>query len=212
VSPLNLATEPFRNERLYSVLLAAAAVVVLALTVEHAILLRRVLPGTTSALHRQVDRLERQAGTARDEARNTPAARPDATTLAQWSFLKDLVDKRAFSWTQLFAVLEETLPANVRLVSVAPRPAKGAISLEMTAQARSYQDGLEFLRLLQERPEFSDVSPKVRGDEQGQMVEYQYRMVYRPEAAVRPRPVAVQATEAPPPSSPAHAANPEDDD
>jgi Tfp pilus assembly protein PilN len=207
--PLNLASQPFKNERLPGVLVLAGAVAVLAITVAHGLALRHLMPQHTSAMRREVADLEREAESLRAQSRNTRAPKPDAATLAEWNLLKDLVDKRAFSWTSLFALLEETLPDGVRLNSVAPHVSKGEIAVELSASVRSYEDGLEFLSRLQHRPDLTDVKPLSRSieREQGGGIAYEYRMIYRPEAAPSLRPAAVPSPGAPdaspaPPSAP----------
>lgn len=203
--PLNLASQPFKNERLPAVLVVAGAVAVLAITVAHGLALRHLMPKHTSALRREVADLEREAESLRVQSRNTRAPKPDATTLAEWNLLKDLVDKRAFSWTGLFALLEQTLPQGVRLNSVAPHVAKGEIALDLSASARSYEDGLEFLYRLQHRPDLADVKPVSRIEREAGAFVYEYRMIYRPEAAPSLRPAAAPSPGAPeaPAASPA---------
>ena len=70
--PANLARLPFRNERLPNLLFAAAAVALAALTVRHALIVRALLPGRTSALHDDVTRLEAEATRLRAEDRGDP--------------------------------------------------------------------------------------------------------------------------------------------
>ncbi|HEY7412176.1 MAG TPA: PilN domain-containing protein [Vicinamibacteria bacterium] len=206
--PLNLASRPFRNERLPFLLLAGAGVVLIALTLWHAVLVARVLPGSTSALRDEVAGLQRQANALRQEGRSLQRARPAGADLAQWALLKDLVDRRAFSWTSLFAVLEEVLPDGVRLRAITPRQEKGRVQLDMAAVARSYEDGLDFIRVLEERPEFEEVLPVSRADEDaggGEGVAFNYRMTYEPSAA--PPPAAAPSPTPPPEEEPAEAAD-----
>ena len=40
----------------------------------------------------------------------------------------DIIDQRAFSWTELFAQFEATLPADVRITAVQPRLDEGTAS------------------------------------------------------------------------------------
>ncbi len=177
MKPLNLAGQPFRNERLPLLLLGAAAVGLAFLTVWHAMVIGRVLPGRTSALHGDVAALEQQTGRMRAEARSLQRPKPPAADLAHWAALKELVDRRAFSWTDLFAVLEDALPDGVRLDSIAPKVEKGKVRLDIDAVARSYEEGFDFIRVLEERPEFEDVLPLSRGNEG---TTFRYTMSYRP--------------------------------
>jgi Tfp pilus assembly protein PilN len=68
------------------------------------------------------------------------------------------VDQRAFSWTGLLGVLEEVLPAGVRLISIAPSVKEGQLHLDLSAVARKAEYGFDFMRALQERKEFQDVN------------------------------------------------------
>ena len=191
--PLNLATQPFRNETLPTVLIALGAVLLAGITVQHALTIRRLLPGRTSAAHQELEALEQEASRLREESRQLRVARPEPGVIAQWAQLKELVDQRAFSWTGLFGVLEQALPPGVRLITIAPKVEKGVVMLEFTAAARSYEQGLELIQALEDRPEFTDVIPLSRdtGDESP----FRYQMRYLPVAA--PSPGASPAAGAP---------------
>ena len=194
--PLNLASEPFRNERLPALLLAAAALGVLALTVEHAVVLRELLPGRTSAARQEATALEAESARLRAEARSQRAAKPEPARMAEWGQIKDLVDRRAFSWTLLFAHLESVLPDGVRLVSVAPSVRKGELLLDVTAVARSPEEAREFVRRLEGREQFDDVYLM----EEGESGEVRFTMRYRPSASPSgpsPTPLARAASAAP---------------
>jgi Tfp pilus assembly protein PilN len=172
---LNLAAQPFRNERLGEALFAAGAVGLLALTVWHAAVIRDLLPARTSALHREVAALEAELASLRQEGRSGRTETPPAPVLAQWTLVKDLVDRRAFSWTGLFASLEEVIPEDVRLTSITPVVRKGQVELDLTATVRSASAGWEFVRALGESEEFHDVYPMSETDR-----EFRYTMRYRP--------------------------------
>jgi Tfp pilus assembly protein PilN len=188
VRPLNLATQPFRNETLPLVLLAVGGLVLVLVTAQHALTIRRLLPDRTSAAHRKAAALEEEAARLRAEVRETRVAQPPSTVIAQWRLLKELVDRRAFSWTGLFSVLEEVLPPGVRLMSIAPRVDKDEVTLELTAAARSYERGLELIRILEDRPEFSNVYPVSRGDEEESRFRYTMRYVPQEPSAAIPAP------------------------
>ncbi len=104
-----------------------------------------------TALDRLIDGL-------RTEAASLRGPRPDPALVAQWALLRGLVDQRAFSWTDLLGILEEVLPAGVRLVSIAPSVKEGQLQLDLGAVARRAEDGFDFMRALQERKEFQDVN------------------------------------------------------
>jgi hypothetical protein len=183
VRPLNLASQPFRNETLPAVLFGAASLVLVVLTVQHALMVRSLLPARTSKLHREVASLEAEAERLRAEAGAAKTQNPDSKVVAEWVVLKDLVDRRTFSWTGLFARLEEVLPREVRLISIAPDVAKGHVTLDITAVARPPQAGLGLVGVLEGRPEFEDVYPMSIAEQQGGTAEFQYTMRYLPGAA-----------------------------
>jgi len=178
VTPANLALRPFRNQRLPNLLFALASVVLLALTVRHAFLVRALLPGRTSALHDEVTRLEGEATRLRAEQASLRGLAPDPKALARWVVVKDLVDRRAFSWTMLFARLEERLPDGARLVSIAPSLRRGQVGLDVQAVVRSPEVGWLFIRALEEGGDFDEVFPL----SEGQNGEFHYTMHYRPRA------------------------------
>jgi Tfp pilus assembly protein PilN len=188
--PANLAGRPFRNERLPNLLFVVAAVVVGALTVRHAFLVRALLPGRTSALHDEVTRLETEAARLRSEQASMRGVAPEPKALARWLVVKELVDRRAFSWTTLFARLEERLPDGARLVSIAPTVQRGEILLDVRAVVRSPEVGWQFMRTLEEGGDFADVFPL----SEGVSGEFHYTMRYRPRgepAAADPSPTPV---------------------
>ena len=144
--PLNLASQPFRNERLPALLLGVAALGVLALTAEHALLLRQLLPGRTSGVRQEAAALEAESARLRAETRSQRSNRPDPAGMTEWALIKDLVDRRAFSWTLLFAHLESVLPDGVHLTSIGPSVRKGELLLDVLAVARTPEDAREFVR------------------------------------------------------------------
>jgi Tfp pilus assembly protein PilN len=174
--PLNLAQRPFRNQRLPATLFALCSVVLAGLTVWQVVQVRRLLPSRTEASHRRVTALEDETDHLREEAGKLNGARADPRATAQWSLVKELVDRRAFSWTQLFAILEQLLPDGVRLVSITPRVRKGQIELGVNAVVRSPEVGWQLVKILEDSGHFKDVYPTSE-EEKG---EFQYTMRYQP--------------------------------
>jgi hypothetical protein len=214
--PLNLASQPFRNEALPALLFGTAAVLLVALTVQHAFVVRGLLPARTSKLHQEVAALEAEAESLRAEGRANRAPAPDSRVIAEWSALKDLVDSRTFSWTGLFARLEEVLPREVRLLEIAPSVEKGQVSLDITAVARPAHVGLALVGVLEGRGEFEDVYPESVSEQEGGAAEFHYTMRYLPgsggELAAAPgavdaeQPAAPAPATLPPPAAPRPAA------
>jgi Tfp pilus assembly protein PilN len=188
--PLNLANRPFRNETLPGLLLGIGGVLLVAGTVAHAAVLWSLMRGGRHHRDNEIRALEVQEEGLRREAASARKVHPDPATVAEWRIVKELVDRRSFSWTGLFSRLEETLPAGVRISSIAPSVQRGVISLAIGAIAESPAEGLEFLRRLQHHGDFTDVFPvstaEAAAHENAQ--ELHYSMQYAPSTRKAPSP------------------------
>jgi len=80
---LNLASQPFRNEKLPAVLIVLGGVILAGLTVQHTFTIRRLLPARTSVAHQQAAALEEESARLRAEARDLRVPRPEAALIAQ---------------------------------------------------------------------------------------------------------------------------------
>jgi len=186
---LNLASRPARNEILPTLAFSVAITALAALTVEHALLLRSLLPDRTSKLHAEARDLGAEAAALRSEAAVLRGPAPDPATVARWGQLKELVDRRTFSWTQLLSRLEAVIPEGVRITSIAPRveKEKEKIRLDLTAQTQSQQGSFDLLKRLQELGSFRNVQPVsvTEAGREGNVKEYRYTMDYDPDATER---------------------------
>ena len=73
----------------------------------------------------------------------------------------ELIDRRTFSWTDLFNQFETTFPDNVRITAVRPTlDEKGGIVLTINVVARSVDDVDELIRNLEGTGSFTQ--PSVR--------------------------------------------------
>lgn len=179
---LNLASRPFRNEALPNLLFVGALGLALALTAWHVLRLRALLGDGSSALHQQVRAQEAELVALREQVRSLRAPAPEAGTLAEWRVVKDLVDRRTFSWTLLLSRLEAALPPGIRLISIAPRVHAGRVDLDLAGAARTREDGFEFARALQEQGSFKNVYPASM-DSTSRGEEFSFVMVYSPPEA-----------------------------
>jgi Tfp pilus assembly protein PilN len=176
--PANLAGRPFVNERLPNVVFALAVLLLVGVTARHAFLVHALLPGRTSALHDEVTRLEEESKRLRAEQVTLRGVAPDPKALARWTVIKELVDRRAFSWTGLFSRLEQRLPDGARLVAITPAVRRGEITLDVDAVVRSPEVGWQLMRALEEDGAFDDVFPL----SEGETGEFHYTMRYKPRA------------------------------
>ena len=192
MADLNLASRPARNETLPTLGFYVGLVVLLVLSVEHGFVVRALMPDRTSARRAEVARLQAEAASIRSRAAALRSPAPDKAVVARWAAIKDLVDKRTFSWTKLLSRLERLIPEGVRITSIAPAVEKGTIQLDLAVEAQSYDEGLVLLQRLQERAAFRDVIP-VSAATREDLSEYHYTMLYDPAAPDEAHPAAKDA-------------------
>jgi Tfp pilus assembly protein PilN len=155
--PLNLARRPFRNERVPTLGLAAGCVGLVLASGWHVLAARDLAPGRSRDVASEVVKVEKEIDQLRTESAELRKVAAPPAKLNEWVAVKKLVDRRMFSWTGLFAALEEAMPPGVRLVSVTPneeRGATGRTELKLTAVGRSNEDALALMASLQAHPEF----------------------------------------------------------
>jgi hypothetical protein len=157
----NLATRPFFNERVAAGLvglIATAAVALTAFNVSQLVALSR----ERSSISARVASERAQAARIRAD---TAKARQtvDGTALGQLAGsareANELIDRRTFSWTALFSVIEDTLPYDVRLTAVTPRVDRGILKVSMTVVARRLSDVADFVDALRDTGSFYDTAP-----------------------------------------------------
>ena len=158
----NLSTRPFYNERATQVALVALALLVLAVTLFNAAQLIRLTASQRSLgahaveSEREAARLRTQAAAIR--AQINPKELETVANAAREA--NGLIDQRAFSWTDLLAQFEQTLPENVRIMAVQPRLATdGSFVVGMTVQARRAEDLDAFIEALEKTGAFRNVTP-----------------------------------------------------
>ena len=91
-----------------------------------------------------------------------------------------MIDRRTFSWTDLFNRFETTLPDEVRITSMRPRivPKEGTV-LTITVVARSVDDVNEFVLNLDKNGAFKSVLPVEDRANEG-LIEAVIEMKYSP--------------------------------
>jgi Tfp pilus assembly protein PilN len=156
----NLSTRPFYNERLVYALIAALAAVVIGVTVYNLSQVF-VLSGRQAQLQSRVAGSETKARALRSEAaRVRSAINPrelEAATVAARE-ANAVIERRAFSWTDLFNRFEETLPDDVRIASVRPSVDKdGVITITVVVVASDVEGVNSFMENLEARGGFSSL-------------------------------------------------------
>jgi Tfp pilus assembly protein PilN len=158
----NLSTRPFYNERLVYIWLMVLAVAVVAATAFNASRVLRYSRSDTR-LATQASRDEvRAADLRRQAARLRASVDPKQVDFAAADARQanDLIDRRTFSWTELFNRFETTLPDEVRIASVRPRVERDVgIILGISVTARGVDDVKEFIINLEATGAFPNVRP-----------------------------------------------------
>lgn len=197
----NLSTRPFYNTQAVTLVIGALAVVALAATLFNVGSILRYTQ-SDSALGLQAAQDAERATMLRAEAAKLRAsvdARQVELIAGEARQANDLIDRRVFSWTELFNQFESTLPAGVRITAVRPTVEEdGRIRLSIAVAARGVDDINTFMESLEKTGAFERLlTREERVDEEGQLeatLEAAYRPV-SPAAAVVPA-AAPEATAA----------------
>jgi hypothetical protein len=156
----NLSTRPFYNVHAVRVAITVFAAVVLVMTFFNVVQVIR-LSASQRALGGQAQAAENEAARLRAEAAQILARvdREELETVADAAREANLIiDQRAFSWTNLFAHFESTLPADVRITEVTPELGEGKVVIGV--QARSVEDLDAFIEGLESSGAFRNVLPR----------------------------------------------------
>jgi Tfp pilus assembly protein PilN len=154
----NLSTRPFYNERAVHVLLAAAAVVVLALTAYNVVRIVQLSRANTELAsrvnreHQEANELTQQAAAIRRTINNEELA----AIVQAAGEANALIDQRTFSWTEFFNHIEATIPPEVMLTSVKPTVREGTTQVGMAMLGRRAEDIDEFIEKLEATGGFTD--------------------------------------------------------
>ena len=157
----NLSTRPFYNERAVHLAIAAAALLVTAITAWNVV---RVV-----GLSRQNTELSSRVNSDNDEAAQLTKMAADIRGRINQAELQrvvnaareanGLIDQRTFSWTAFFNHIETTMPPDVMLAAVRPAIEKGVTRVTMQLIGRRAEDVDEFLEKLEATGAFEDVVP-----------------------------------------------------
>jgi len=170
---INLASEPFRRDRLMLMASAACALVLVALLGVLFLLIvteRSRQTETRTAVAKLNSDL--RAITAEQTRLDSTLRQPmNAEVLERSLLLNSLIQRKSISWTKLFADIEGVKPDNVRLIQVRlPQiNSRNEVTLDMEAGAQNPGQMIEFLKHLQESPLFgptntSRISPPTQNE------------------------------------------------
>lgn len=196
----NLSTRPFYNERAVHVWLLVVALVAAAATAFNVTRLLQYSRSDTElatvASRDEMKTAELRAAAAKLRAGVDPKQVELASLEARLA--NDLIDRRTFSWTELFNRLETTLPDEVRITGVRPRIEEDrTIILTIAVLARGVDDLDQFQERLEDSGDFQKLySREERINEQGQL-EASLETIYLPKTAAAAK-ASVETPPAPP--------------
>lgn len=181
----NLSTRPFYNERVVGVWLLVAALAVGGATLFN---VARVIQYSRSdtQLVTQASRDEARAADLRETATRLRASvdpRQIEFASAEARQANELIDRRTFSWTELFNRFETTLPDDARIVAVRPRiDLERGIVLTINVVARSVEDVDQFMENLEGTGAFAGLLSTEEHFNDDNMLEATLETVYVPSA------------------------------
>jgi hypothetical protein len=159
----NLATRPFYNERAVQAVLGLAAALIVVVTLFN---MTRVwsLSGRDRRLVAEAGAAEARAQALRADVtrvRSSVDAGHIADIAAQAHEANQAIDRRAFSWTELFNQLEIALPPDVRIAGVVPHTDKnGRLIVLLEVRSRSVEAISQFFDGLEESGAFRNLLSK----------------------------------------------------
>jgi Tfp pilus assembly protein PilN len=170
----NLSTRPFYNEGAVRSWLTVLAIVAAAATLFNVSRVLRYSRSDTE-LATRASRDEARAADVRATAAKLRASvdtkQVDIASV-EARLANDLIERRTFSWTELFNRLETTLPPEVRITSVRPVLDRDRrIRLTISVIARGVDDVDEFMERLEATGAFANLlSREERVNDSGQLV------------------------------------------
>jgi Tfp pilus assembly protein PilN len=183
----NLATRPFYNARAVRIGLGVIVLLAGALTAFNVAQVY-TLNARNSELNAEAEAAEARAASLREQARKTRQTLNKEEVLVVRTASQEanlLIERRAFSWTDLFNHIEETLPAEVRIAAVQPQmDEEGRMLVAMTAIARRFEDLSDFAERLEQTGAFQGViSRTANSDDQDEVLRMVIQGYYNPPLA-----------------------------
>ncbi len=101
-------------------------------------------------------------------------------------FLNGLIERKAFSWTQVFADLERIMPARLHVVSIHPELTESEdLQIKLTVAGESRDRALDLVRRMEESPRFrqpviNSENAQTNSQTPGDNVEFNISALYVP--------------------------------
>lgn len=164
---INLATRPFVDYRGFLLTSGVLGLVALVFTVILLITGFSTWRETTSTQGklRALESRSAQLAAEQVELENDLRGPGKFEQLEQVQLVNQLIQRKSFSWTQLFFDLQERLPDQVRVLSLTPSQSDdGSVLVEMRLGAASQAALIDFLQALEKGEKFRDVKLHTQGE------------------------------------------------
>ena len=185
----NLSTRPFYNERAVHAIAAVIALIVVAVAAWQAVRIVKLSRYKTE-LNTAIQKHRSESEIRERDAAKIRAGLDQkqlALVAAQAKEANELIEQRTFSWTELFNVLEATLPDDVMLVAVRPEFKDNVTQINLDLQGKSSEDIQAFWDRLEKTGAFHDVSWTAVTEAENGLDKMQMRAVYtQAQAAAKP--------------------------
>ena len=178
----NLSTRPFYNERAVAFWLLVLAIVVVGATIFNVTRIVQYSHNDTQLGVQAAGDESRAADLRQQAARLRATVDPKQIEFAsnEAHQANDLIDRRTFSWTELFNRFETTLPEEVRITSVRPHVDKGQINLAIVVVARGVDDVNRFMDNMEASGAFTQLRPAEQHFDDKGLLEASLDAVYVP--------------------------------
>jgi Tfp pilus assembly protein PilN len=186
---INLASNPFRNDKPIWLVLVLAAALAFGFTGYNAWAYLSAGSRQTQ-LEQEIAGHRKRMHAMKQEADKLQAAlaKVDQETLtSQAQFVSSILDQRNFSWTRLFNALEQVTPWDVKLVSIRPqfevlnrRTGEGRFRIQVSGIGRTFDSFLDLQEALQAAEMFSEVTPEEYERQGDEIVDFNMAFTYRP--------------------------------
>jgi len=182
---INLASRPFRNEALFYFIYAMAVVAVVGLSfynwlnyVYYADNSREI---KEDILQKEVALRRQQHELSYYEHAFEPQNVEELRSLVD--FINRIINRRIFSWTELFNQFENLMPSRIMMVSIAPIVEEGMIRINLRLMGDGYPNILNLIENLEQSPVFFSVYPTMEGEKEHQgvkRIDFKLQLDYLP--------------------------------
>ena len=183
---LNLAGRPYRDYRPVYAAVVIMSVLTAFLMLNNLDTYYRYVSETKTTRAR-IAQLDQQAAAERQKAQQVESQLKSVNTVAldrQTKFINAQLAERAVSWSELLDRLEDVLPSDVRITSIAPTfQPNGIVHLELTCEAKSGQGLLQTLNRMTRDQQFRNPFPHGEQLDSEQSYSFSLGVDFRPTQA-----------------------------